>query len=87
MTYNRDNNFDDNKKSEMEDEIVEGEYDAIKLNDESYHSKIRKAINTDLNHVEVKRLKIAVILIILGLIVANVLCLLEILSHYENIDR
>lgn len=49
MVYDQSNNVDfDRGDSEFNDE---DDYEQIKLNDESYHEKIRSAINTKLNHI------------------------------------
>lgn len=83
MAYDKDNFNEHHTNNQIPDE--EEEYDFVKLNDENYHSKIRAAINTKLDHQEVGRLKIATLLVLIALIISNTVCLDNLLSIYNNV--
>ena len=66
MVYDQNNNADfDKADSDYNDD---DEYGQIKLNDETYHEKIRAAINTKLNHKETFHLRMIALLLLIVLI-------------------
>ena len=55
MVYNQNSENDYN--SGREGLNFEDEREMFKFDDENYQTKLRKAINTNINHVEISRLK------------------------------
>jgi hypothetical protein len=55
MVYNQSSENDYNSGREGMD--FEDEREMFKFDDENYQAKLRKAINTNINHVEISRLK------------------------------